>query len=312
MQANCTVVLKPASQTPLSALAIGVLALEAGVPRGALNIVTGSAAEIGEALTASPLVRKISFTGSTDVGRALMRQSAQTIKKLSLELGGNAPFLVFDDADIDAAVEGAIASKFRNAGQTCVCTNRFYVQDAVYDQFVEKLATRVQALKLGSGMEDGTQIGPMIDEKAVLKVEEHLADATGQGARICTGGKRSVLGGTWFEPTVLADATQDMLVARDETFGPLAAIIRFHDEAQAIAWANDSEFGLASYFYARDIARIWRVAEALEAGMVGVNTGIISTEVAPFGGIKQSGLGREGSRHGLSDYMETKYVCLGL
>lgn len=312
LAAGCTVVLKPASQTPLSALAIGALALEAGVPRGVLNIMTGSAAKIGEALTASPLVRKISFTGSTDVGRALMRQSAQTIKKLSLELGGNAPFLVFDDADIDAAVEGAIASKFRNAGQTCVCTNRFYVQDAVYDQFVEKLATRVQALKLGSGMEDGTQIGPMIDEKAVLKVDEHLADATGQGARICTGGKRSELGGTWFEPTVLADATQDMLIARDETFGPLAAIIRFHDEAQAIAWANDSEFGLASYFYARDIARIWRVAEALEAGMVGVNTGIISTEVAPFGGIKQSGLGREGSRHGLSDYMETKYVCLGL
>ncbi|WP_022673800.1 NAD-dependent succinate-semialdehyde dehydrogenase [Novosphingopyxis baekryungensis] len=312
LAAGCTVVLKPASQTPLSALAIGALALEAGVPRGVLNIVTGSAAEIGEALTASPLVRKISFTGSTDVGRTLMRQSAQTIKKLSLELGGNAPFLVFDDADIDAAVGGAIASKFRNAGQTCVCTNRFYVQDAVYDQFVEKLATRVRALKLGSGMEDGTQIGPMIDEKAVLKVEEHLADATRQGARICAGGKRSELGGTWFEPTVLADATQDMLIARDETFGPLAAIIRFHDEAQAIEWANDSEFGLASYFYARDIARIWRVAEALEAGMVGVNTGIISTEVAPFGGIKQSGLGREGSRHGLSDYMETKYVCLGL
>ncbi|MGD9663907.1 MAG: NAD-dependent succinate-semialdehyde dehydrogenase [Novosphingobium sp.] len=312
LAAGCTMVLKPASQTPLSALAIGVLAQEAGVPAGVLNIVTGSASEIAGALTASPVVRKISFTGSTEVGRELMRQSAGTIKKLSLELGGNAPFIVFDDADVDAAVEGAVASKFRNAGQTCVCTNRFYVQDGVYDAFVSKLAERVGALRLGSGMEEGTEIGPLIDDKAVAKVEEHLADALGKGARVVTGGKRSGLGGTWFEPTVLVDAAQDMLVAQEETFGPLAAIIRFGDEAEAVQWANDTEFGLASYFYARDMARIWRVSEALEAGMVGVNTGLISTEVAPFGGIKQSGLGREGSRHGLDDYMEIKYICMGV
>ncbi|MCB2049843.1 MAG: NAD-dependent succinate-semialdehyde dehydrogenase [Novosphingobium sp.] len=312
LAAGCTMVLKPASQTPLSALAIGVLAQEAGVPAGVLNIVTGSASEIAGALTASPVVRKISFTGSTEVGRELMRQSAGTIKKLSLELGGNAPFIVFDDADIDAAVEGAVASKFRNAGQTCVCTNRFYVQDGVYDAFVSKLAERVGALRLGSGMEEGTEIGPLIDDKAVAKVEEHLADALDKGARVVTGGKRSGLGGTWFEPTVLVDAAQDMLVAQEETFGPLAAIIRFRHEAEAVQWANDTEFGLASYFYARDMARIWRVSEALEAGMVGVNTGLISTEVAPFGGIKQSGLGREGSRHGLDDYMEIKYICMGV
>lgn len=312
LAAGCTVILKPASQTPLSALALAVLAEQAGVPKGVFNIVTGSARAIGGALTASPIVRKISFTGSTEVGRELMRQSADTIKKLSLELGGNAPFLVFDDADVDAAVEGAMVSKFRNGGQTCVCTNRFYVQDGVYDAFVTKLAARVSALKLGRGVETGVEIGPMIDAPAVEKVEEHLTDAIAGGARVLTGGKRSDLGGTWFEPTVLADVTPDMLLCREETFGPLAGVVRFTDEADAIAQANDSEFGLASYFYARDLSRVWRVTEALEAGIVGVNTGLISTEVAPFGGVKQSGLGREGSRHGLDDYMEIKYVCMGV
>lgn len=312
LAAGCTMVLKPASQTPLSALAIGVLAQKAGLPPGVLNIVTGSASEIGGALTASPTVRKISFTGSTEVGRELMRQSAGTVKKLSLELGGNAPFIVFDDADIDAAVEGAIASKFRNGGQTCVCTNRFYVQGPVYDEFAKKLSERVAALKLGVGTVDGTEIGPLIDEAALHKVEAHLADARAGGARVSTGGRRSDLGGTWFEPTVITDVTQDMQVAREETFGPLAALIRFEEESDAIAMANASEFGLAGYFYARDISRVWRVAEAIETGIVGVNTGLISTEVAPFGGIKQSGLGREGSRHGLDDYLEIKYVCLGV
>ncbi len=312
LAAGCTVVLKPASQTPLSALALAVLAEQAGVPKGVFNIVTGSARAIGGALTASPVVRKISFTGSTEVGRELMRQSAETIKKLSLELGGNAPFLVFDDADVDAAVEGAMVSKFRNGGQTCVCTNRFYVQDNVYEAFVTKLAARVSALKLGRGVENGTEIGPMIDAPALDKVEEHVADALAGGARVLAGGRRSDLGGTWFEPTVLADVTPDMLLCREETFGPLAGVVRFTDEADAIAQANDSEFGLASYFYSRDLSRVWRVAEALEAGIVGVNTGLISTEVAPFGGVKQSGLGREGSRHGLDDYMEIKYVCMGV
>ncbi len=312
LAAGCTMVLKPASQTPLSALAIGALAKKAGLPPGVLNIVTGSASAIGKKLTESPIIRKISFTGSTEVGRELLRQSASTIKKMSLELGGNAPFLVFDDADIDAAVEGAMISKFRNAGQTCVCTNRFYVQDAVYDEFTEKLATKVGALRLGVGTEKNVEIGPLIDSSALAKVEEHLKDATAKGAKIIVGGERSSLGGTWYEPTVVVDATQDMLVTRDETFGPLAAIVRFDEENDAVRWANDSEFGLASYFYARDISRIWRVAESLEAGMVGVNTGLISTEVAPFGGVKQSGLGREGSRHGLDDYLEVKYVCLGI
>ena len=312
LAAGCTMVLKPASQTPLSALAIGVLAEKAGLPAGVLNIVTGSASEIGGALTQSPTVRKISFTGSTEVGRELMRQSADTIKKLSLELGGNAPFIVFDDADLDAAVEGALASKFRNGGQTCVCTNRFYVQSAVYDEFADKLAKRVSEMKLGAGTQDGVDIGPLIDEAAIEKVEEHLADAKSAGAQVKTGGSKSDLGRTWFEPTVLTGVTHDMLVAREETFGPLAALIRFEDEADAIAMANDTEFGLAGYFYARDISRIWRVAEAIETGIVGINTGIISTEVAPFGGIKQSGLGREGSRHGLDDYMEIKYLCMGI
>ncbi len=312
LAAGCTVVLKPASQTPLSALALAVLAEKAGVPKGVFNVITGSARSIGGALSASPIVRKISFTGSTEVGRELMRQSADTIKKLSLELGGNAPFLVFDDADIDAAVEGAMVSKFRNGGQTCVCTNRFYVQDGVYDEFVEKLAALVSALKIGRGVDAGVDIGPMIDAPAVEKVEEHLADAVAGGATILAGGQRSKHGGTWFEPTVLANVTPDMLLCREETFGPLAGVVRFTDEADAIAQANDSEFGLASYFYSRDLSRVWRVAEALEAGIVGVNTGLISTEVAPFGGVKQSGLGREGSRHGLDDYMEIKYVCMGV
>ena len=312
LAAGCTMVLKPASQTPLSALALGVLAEQAGVPRGVLNILTGSASEIAGELTASPVVRKISFTGSTEVGRELMKNSADTIKKLSLELGGNAPFLVFDDADLDAAVEGAIIAKFRNGGQTCVCANRFYVQAGVYDEFTRKLKAKVEGLKLGRGTEEGVNIGPLIDDNAVEKVEEHLADAKAKGAHVLTGGHPSVLGRTWFEPTIVTDATQDMLVAREETFGPLAALIRFEDEADAIAMANDTEFGLASYFYSQDLSRVWRVSEALETGIVGVNTGLISTEVAPFGGIKQSGLGREGSRHGLEDYLEIKYVCMGI
>jgi succinate-semialdehyde dehydrogenase / glutarate-semialdehyde dehydrogenase len=312
LAAGCTVVLKPASQTPLSALALAVLAEQAGIPKGVLNVITGSAAAIGGELTANPAVRKISFTGSTEVGRELMRQSADTIKKLSMELGGNAPFLVFDDADVDAAVEGALISKYRNSGQTCVCTNRFYVQAGVYDEFVEKLAAKVGAMKLGRGIDAGTDLGPLIDMAAVEKVEEHLKDALAKGAKLVTGGKRSALGRTWFEPTVLSDVTNDMKLCREETFGPLAGIVRFSDEDDAIAQANDSEFGLASYFYSRDIARVWRVAEALESGIVGINTGLISTEVAPFGGIKQSGLGREGSRHGLDDYMEIKYLCMGI
>lgn len=312
LAAGCTMVLKPASQTPLSALALAVLAEQAGIPKGVFNVITGRAGAIGGELTANPVVRKISFTGSTEVGRELMRQSADTIKKLSMELGGNAPFLVFDDADVDAAVEGAMISKFRNGGQTCVCTNRFYVQDGVYDEFVAKLAKRVSGLKLGRGIEFGVEIGPLIDAPAVAKVEEHLQDAVAGGAKVLAGGKRSDLGGTWFEPTVVANVTNDMLLCREETFGPLAGVVRFTDEADAIAQANNSEFGLASYFYARDLSRVWRVAEALEAGIVGVNTGLISTEVAPFGGIKQSGLGREGSRHGLDDYMEIKYVCMGI
>ncbi|MGK6320255.1 NAD-dependent succinate-semialdehyde dehydrogenase [Sphingomonas sp. DT-204] len=312
LAAGCTVVLKPASQTPFSALALALLAERAAVPAGVFNVVTGNAREIGGELTANPIVRKISFTGSTEVGRELMRQSADTIKKLSLELGGNAPFLVFDDADVDAAVEGALVSKFRNGGQTCVCTNRFYVQDGIHDAFVAKLADRVSALRIGYGMDEGTAIGPLIDQPAVAKVQEHLDDAVAKGATILAGGRPAERGGTYFEPTVLSGVTADMKVASEETFGPLAGVIRFTDEADAIAQANASEFGLASYFYARDIGRVWRVAEALEAGMVGINTGLISTEVAPFGGVKQSGLGREGSRHGLEDYMEIKYLCMGV
>ena len=312
LAAGCTVVLKPASATPFSALALAALAEEAGLPPGVFSVVTGSAAAIAGEMTRNPVVQKISFTGSTEIGRELMRDSADTIKKLSLELGGNAPFLVFDDADVDAAIDGAMISKFRNNGQTCVCTNRFYVQDGVYDEFVRKLADRVGKLKVGYGLEAGVDVGPLIDNKAVEKVEEHLADAIAGGAKVLVGGERSSLGASYFLPTVISDVTCDMKLAREETFGPLAGVIRFTDEADAIRQANDSEYGLASYFYARDISRVWRVAEALEAGMVGINTGLISTEVAPFGGVKQSGLGREGSRHGLDDYMEIKYLCMGI
>jgi succinate-semialdehyde dehydrogenase/glutarate-semialdehyde dehydrogenase len=305
-------VIKPATATPYSALAIAALCEMAGIPKGVVNVVTGSAGQIGGELTRNPTVHKITFTGSTEIGRQLLRESAETIKKCSMELGGNAPFLVFDDADLDAAIDGAMISKFRNNGQTCVCTNRFYVQDGVYDAFVEKLAARVKGLKVGYGMDAGTEAGPLIDEAAVAKVEEHLQDALDGGAKLLAGGKRSALGGTFFEPTVIADVKPEMKLAHEETFGPLAGVIRFTDEAEAIRLANDSEFGLASYFYSRDIGRVWRVAEALEAGMVGINTGLISTEVAPFGGIKQSGLGREGSRYGLEDFMETKYLCMGI
>jgi succinate-semialdehyde dehydrogenase/glutarate-semialdehyde dehydrogenase len=312
LAAGCTVVLKPASATPFSALALAAIGEEAGLPAGVFSVVTGSARAIGGELTRNPKVRKLTFTGSTEIGIQLMRECAGTVKKVSMELGGNAPFIVFDDADVDAAVEGALISKFRNAGQTCVCTNRFYVQDGVYDEFVGKLAERVKGLKVGYGLEDGSVIGPMIDAAGVEKVEEHLEDALAGGATLLVGGKRSALGGTFFEPTVIADVLAGMKLAREETFGPLAGVIRFQDEAEAIRLANDSEFGLASYFYARDLSRVWRVAEALEAGIVGINTGLISTEVAPFGGIKQSGLGREGSRHGLDDYMELKYLCMGL
>ena len=312
LAAGCGVVVKPAAQTPFSALALAVLAKEAGLPDGLLNVVTGDAIEIGAELTANPTVAKISFTGSTGVGAKLFAQSAPTIKKLSLELGGNAPFIVFDDADLDAAVTGAIQSKFRNAGQTCVCANRIYAQAGIYDAFVEKLVAATAALKVGNGMAEGTDIGPMIDEPALEKVDEHIADATAKGARVLTGGSRNALGGRFYTPTVLADVTDDMVVTREETFGPLAPVIRFETEADAIAKANSTEFGLAAYFFARDLGRVWRVAEAIEAGIVGVNTGLISTEVAPFGGVKSSGLGREGSKYGIDDYLEIKYVCMGL
>jgi succinate-semialdehyde dehydrogenase/glutarate-semialdehyde dehydrogenase len=312
LAAGCAVVLKPASQTPLSALALAVLAEEAGLPAGLFNVVTGSARAIGGELTSNPEVRKISFTGSTEVGRTLMRQSAETIKKLSLELGGNAPFIVFDDADLDAAVEGAIVSKFRNSGQTCVCTNRIYAQSGIYDAFVEKLAARVSGMTLGSGLDESSDLGPLIDRAALEKVQSHVADALDKGGRLLAGGRPSALGGTFYEPTVIADVRGDMLLNHDETFGPLAGVMRFDTEDEVLALANDSEFGLAGYFYTRDLARTWRVAEALETGMIGINTGLISTEVAPFGGVKQSGLGREGSRHGIDDYLELKYLCIGI
>jgi succinate-semialdehyde dehydrogenase/glutarate-semialdehyde dehydrogenase len=312
LAAGCTMVIKPASATPFSAFAIAALCEMAGIPKGVVNVVTGSAGQIGSELTRNPKVAKITFTGSTEIGRQLLKESAETIKKCSMELGGNAPFLVFDDADVDAAIEGAMISKFRNGGQTCVCTNRFYVQDGVYDEFVGKLAERVKAMKIGYAMDEGTQVGPLIDEKAVEKVEEHLQDALAGGAKVLAGGKRSDLGGSYFEPTVISGVKANMKLAREETFGPLAGVIRFHEEADAIRMANDTEFGLASYFYARDISRVWRVAEGLEAGMVGINTGLISTEVAPFGGVKQSGLGREGSKYGLDDFMELKYLCMGI
>ncbi|BAM86054.1 succinate-semialdehyde dehydrogenase [Bradyrhizobium oligotrophicum S58] len=310
LAAGCTVVLKPANETPLSALALAVLAERAGIPKGVLNIITGDAPAIGKVLCEHPSVRFVGFTGSTEVGKILYRQSAGTVKKLGLELGGNAPFVVFDDADIDAAVEGAMVSKYRNMGQTCVCANRLYAQDGIYDQFVHKLAAKVAAMKIGDGTEAGVTQGPLINEEAVEKVERHIADAIKGGARIVTGGKRHALGRTFFEPTVLSDVKADALVAHEETFGPLAPVIRFQDEAEIIAMCNASPFGLASYFYARDLGRVWRVAEALESGMVGVNTGLITTEVAPFGGVKESGLGREGSHHGIEEYLEIKYVMM--
>ena len=310
LAAGCSMVVKPATQTPFSALAFAELALRAGVPPGLLSVLTGSAAKIGAEMTRSPLVRKLSFTGSTEVGRTLMRQSADTIKKLSLELGGNAPFIVFDDADLDAAVEGAMISKYRNTGQTCVCANRLYVQRAVLQAFTDKLVEKVKALKVGSGLEPDVTQGPLIDAKAVAKIEEHIADARAKGAEVLTGGKRHALGGLFFEPTVIAGATADMMVAHEETFGPLAPIFAFDTEAEVIALANATEFGLAAYFYSRDIGRVMRVAERLESGMVGVNTGLISTAEAPFGGVKQSGLGREGSKYGLDDFLEVKYICL--
>jgi succinate-semialdehyde dehydrogenase / glutarate-semialdehyde dehydrogenase len=309
--AGCTVVLKPASQTPFSALALAELAERAGVPKGVFNVITGSAAEIGGELTSNPIVRKLSFTGSTETGKLLMAQCATTVKKLSLELGGNAPFIVFDDADLDAAVDGAIASKYRNTGQTCVCANRLLVQDSVYDAFAAKLAAAVGRLNPAPGTDPSATQGPLIDDKAVEKVESHIADATAKGAKVLLGGKRHALGGRFFQPTILIDVTPAMAVAREETFGPVAPLFRFTTEADAIALANDTEFGLAAYFYGRDVGRIWRVAEALEYGIVGINTGIISTEVAPFGGVKESGLGREGSKYGLDEFLEIKYLCLG-
>ena len=310
LAAGCTMILKPASQTPLSALALAVLAERAGVPKGAFSVVTGAAKPIGEEFCRNPKIAKITFTGSTGVGRWLMREAADGIKRLSLELGGNAPFIVFDDADLDAAVEGAMISKFRNAGQTCVCANRIYVQESVAEAFSAKMVAKVAEIRLGRGTEAGTQQGPLIDEKAVAKMEEHVADALAKGGTILAGGNRSSLGGNFFEPTVMTGITQAMKVAREETFAPLAPIISFKDEADVIAMANDSEFGLASYFYAKDMARVVRVAEALEAGMVGVNTGMLANEMAPFGGVKQSGLGREGSKYGIEGFLETKYVCL--
>ncbi len=311
LAAGCPMVLKPAELTPFSALALAVLAERAGVPSGVFSVVTGASRAIGAEMTSNPLVRKLSFTGSTGVGRLLMEQCAPTIKKLSLELGGNAPFIVFDDADLDAAVEGAIASKYRNAGQTCVCANRLYIHDSVYDVFAEKLVAAVAKMQVGNGLNAGVTQGPMIELKAVEKVEEHIADAVSKGARVLIGGKRHALGHTFFEPTVLADVTANMLVAKEETFGPMAPLFRFKTDDEVLALANDTEFGLASYFYSRDIGRIWRIAEGLESGMVGINTGMISNEVAPFGGVKQSGLGREGSHYGIDDYQVIKYLCMG-
>ncbi|WP_223531912.1 MULTISPECIES: NADP-dependent succinate-semialdehyde dehydrogenase [unclassified Pseudomonas] len=312
LAAGCTMVLKPASQTPYSALALAELAERAGIPKGVFSVVTGSAGEVGAELTGNPIVRKLTFTGSTEIGRQLMVECAKDIKKVSLELGGNAPFIVFDDADLDAAVEGALISKYRNNGQTCVCANRLYIQDGIYDAFVEKLTAAVARLNIGNGLENGITTGPLIDAKAMAKVQEHIDDAVSKGARVVAGGKPHALGGTFFEPTVLVDVPRNAAVAKEETFGPLAPLFRFKDEAEVIAMANDTEFGLASYFYARDLSRVFRVGEALEYGIVGVNTGIISNEVAPFGGIKASGLGREGSKYGIEDYLEIKYLCIGI
>ena len=311
LAAGCTIVVKPAAQTPLSALALAELALRAGVPPGAFSVVTGGATAIGGELTANPVVRKLTFTGSTGVGRLLAAQCAPTLKRLSLELGGNAPFIVFDDADLDAAVAGAIASKFRNTGQTCVCTNRMLVQEGVYEAFAEKLGQAVAQLRVGNGLQSDVTQGPLIDTAALSKVQALVADALDQGARCVTGGQRHALGGTFYEPTILADVRPTMKIASEEIFGPVATLLRFKTEAEAIAMANDTEFGLASYFFSRDLARVWRVAGALDVGMVGINTGVISTAVAPFGGVKQSGMGREGSHHGIESYIDTKYLCMG-
>ncbi|MFH1027443.1 MAG: NADP-dependent succinate-semialdehyde dehydrogenase [Pseudomonadota bacterium] len=311
LAAGCTMVLKPATATPYSALALAALAEKAGIPAGVLNVVTGSSSAIGGEMTSNPIVRKLTFTGSTEIGKQLIEQCAGTVKKVSMELGGNAPFVVFNDANLDEAVEGAIASKYRNTGQTCVCTNRFLVQDEVYDQFMKKLVAAVSKLKVGNGLKEETHQGPLIDMNSVEKVEEHIADAVAQGARIVFGGERHELGGSFFQPTILADVTPSMAVAKEETFGPLAPLFRFSTDEEAIAMANDTEFGLAAYFYSRDIGRVWRFAEALEYGIIGINTGIISTEVAPFGGIKESGGGREGSKYGIEDFLEIKYLCMG-
>jgi succinate-semialdehyde dehydrogenase/glutarate-semialdehyde dehydrogenase len=312
LAAGCPVVVKPSELTPLCALALGQLALRAGMPPGVFNVITTTdAQEVGRELTSNPLVRKLSFTGSTAVGKHLIRDCADTVKKVSMELGGNAPFIVFDDADLDRAVEGAIASKYRNSGQTCVCANRLLVQDGIYDAFAERLGERVSALRVGSGLEPGVVQGPLISEAAVAKVERHIADALAQGAGLVCGGGRHALGGTFFQPTVLRDVRPSMLVAREETFGPVAPLFRFASEAEAVQLANDTPYGLAAYFYSRDVGRVWRVAEALEYGMVGINEGIISTEVAPFGGVKESGLGREGSRYGIEEFLELKYICMG-
>lgn len=312
LAAGCTVVTKPATQTPYSAIAWGLLAEEAGIPPGVINILTGSATQIGGEMTSNPLVKKVTFTGSTEIGKLLMKQASGTMKRVSMELGGNAPFLIFDDADLDAAVEGAIGSKYRNSGQTCVCANRFYVQAGVYDAFAEKFAKAVRDLKVGNGLEPGVTQGPLIDEKAVEKVEEHIADVLAKGGRVVTGGKRHALGHSFFEPTIVADVTPGMKVAKEETFGPLAPLFRFDTEEQAVAMANDTEFGLAAYAYTRDLGRAFRVMEGLQYGQVGINAGVITTEVAPFGGVKESGLGREGSKYGLDDYLNIKYGCIGL
>ncbi len=311
LAAGCPIVIKPATETPYSAFAMAELADRAGIPKGIINVITGASREIGAEMTSNPIVRKLTFTGSTEVGKILIEQCAQTVKKVSMELGGNAPFIVFDDADLDAAVVGAMASKYRNTGQTCVCANRIYVQDGVYDEFLERFSKSIKAMKVGDGLKGETQQGPLINMAAVEKVEEHLADAVSNGARIVVGGKRHELGGTFFEPTLVADVRQDMKVAKEETFGPLAPVFRFKTDEEVIGWANDTEFGLAAYFYARDIGRVWKTAEQLEYGIVGINEGIISTEVAPFGGMKESGSGREGSKYGIEDYLETKYLCMG-
>jgi len=311
LAAGCPIVIKPATETPYSAFAMAELADRAGVPKGIINVITGKSSEIGGEMTSNPIVRKLTFTGSTEVGKILLEQCAGTVKKVSMELGGNAPFIVFDDADLDAAVVGAMASKYRNTGQTCVCANRIYVQEGVYDEFLARFSQAISAMKVGDGLKGETQQGPLINMSAVEKVEEHLKDAVDHGARVVIGGKRHELGGTFYEPTLVADVTQDMKVAKEETFGPLAPVFKFKSDEEVVQWANDTEFGLAAYFYSRDIGRIWKTAEQLEYGIVGINEGIISTEVAPFGGMKESGMGREGSKYGIEDYLETKYLCMG-